>query len=350
MKKLVQQVTDAVDDHAGGDPTRNRRLAQLEISVEDKLATLKNLDSEILDGLTENTDVSEDAIAEEVEQADAIKELAYGAIVAIDEIYKPGATVSLPSPSTVHTVDVKLPKLEIHPFDGNVTKWITFWDSFESAVDSNTRLSDIDKFNYLRSLLEKSAADAIAGLTLTAANYKEAVAILKKRFGNEQRIIDKHLETLMHLDAVTSQSNVQGLRKLYDLVESQVCFTLNDGRTRQFTLYAVPNICEPLTCQPIAFCQENFEHLSGLSLADTTDECDRLEIDILLGSDYYWTLLTGEVRRGPSGPVGVQTELGWVLSGPVGTPTQEHNKTTLFTHTLHVENLARTTELRFSTS
>ena len=222
LKRLVQQVTDAVDDHAGGDPTKNRRLAQLKISVEDKLATLKNLDSEILDGLIENTDVSEDAIAEEVEQADAIKELAYGAIVAIDEIYKPESTVSLPSQSTVHTVDVKLPKLEIHPFDGNVTKWITFWDSFESAVDSNPRLSDIDKFNYLRSLLEKSAADAIAGLTLTAANYKEAVAILKKRFGNEQRIIDKHLETLMHLDAVTSQTNVQGLRKLYDLVESQV--------------------------------------------------------------------------------------------------------------------------------
>ena len=102
LKKLVQQVTDAVDDHAGGDPTvKNRRLAQLKISVEDKLATLKNLDSEILDGLTENTDVSEDAIAEEVEQADAIKELAYGAIVAINEIYKPEATVSLPSPSTV---------------------------------------------------------------------------------------------------------------------------------------------------------------------------------------------------------------------------------------------------------
>ena len=107
LKKLVQQVTDAVDDHAGGDPTKNRRLAQLKISVEDKVATLKNLDSEILDGLTENTDISEDAIAEEVEQADAIKELAYGAIVAIDEIYKPEATVSLPSPSTVHTVDVK---------------------------------------------------------------------------------------------------------------------------------------------------------------------------------------------------------------------------------------------------
>lgn len=37
----------------------------------------------------------------------------------------------------------------------------------------------------------------------------------------------------------------------------------------ELTLFAVPLICEPLTCQPIAFCQDNFKHLSGLTLSDT---------------------------------------------------------------------------------
>ena len=60
-----------------------------------------------------------------------------------------------------------------------------FWDSFESAIDRNTGLSEIDKFNYLKSLLEKSATETISGLTLTADNYKEAIYILKKRFGNK---------------------------------------------------------------------------------------------------------------------------------------------------------------------
>ena len=81
------------------------------------------------------------------------------------------------------------------------------------------------------------------------------------------------------------------ISQVCDIVDLCVALT-DDGRTRQFTLYAVPNICKPLTCQPIAFCQE---HLSGLPLADTTDSCDSLEIDILLGSDYYWTLLIGDV-------------------------------------------------------
>ena len=58
-----------------------------------------------------------------------------------------------------------------------------FWDSFESAIHLNRSLSDVDKFNYLRSYLESTAAD---GLSLTSANYAEAVDILKKRFGNKQ--------------------------------------------------------------------------------------------------------------------------------------------------------------------
>ena len=41
-----------------------------------------------------------------------------------------------------------------------------------------------------------------------------------------------------------------------------------------------------------------------------------LEVDVLIGSDYYWELSTGEVKRGATGPVAMGTRLGWVLSGP----------------------------------
>lgn len=70
--------------------------------------------------------------------------------------------------------------------------------------------------------MEKSAAEAISGLTLTVDDYKEAVLILKKRFGNKQQIITKHMDILFSLEPVTSQHNLCGLCHLYDLVESQV--------------------------------------------------------------------------------------------------------------------------------
>lgn len=48
---------------------------------------------------------------------------------------------------------VNLPKLPLQPFPGDLTQWVTFWDSFDSAVHSNAQLSPIELFNYLQSFL-----------------------------------------------------------------------------------------------------------------------------------------------------------------------------------------------------
>ena len=135
--------------------------------------------------------------------------------------------LALPSPHVhEHTTDVgghrvKLPKLMLKAFNGDITTWTSFWDSYESAIRKNP-LSDIDKFNYLNSLLERSAREAVSGLTLTSANYREAISILKKRFGNKQQIISRHMEILLNVEPVTSQHDLKGLRHLFDLIESHV--------------------------------------------------------------------------------------------------------------------------------
>ena len=99
-----------------------------------------------------------------------------------------------------------------------------FWDFFESAVHQNPKLSEVDKFNYLTSMLVHSPTGAIAGLSFTASysNYNEGFAILKKIFGNKQVIIHKHMEILLNQEPVTSNHNVRGIRNLYDQIESHV--------------------------------------------------------------------------------------------------------------------------------
>ena len=130
---------------------------------------------------------------------------------------------SHPTTSPMLATDrVKLPKISLPHFRGNLMKWTAFWDSFNSAVHLNDRLSDIDKFNYLRSLLEGTAFDAIAGLALSAANYREAIDILKKRFGNRQLIISKHMESLLAVNAVASDQHLRELRRLYDQSEANI--------------------------------------------------------------------------------------------------------------------------------
>ena len=63
------------------------------------------------------------------------------------------------SPSNpTKTIKVKLPKLELKPFDGNILNWQPFWDRFQSSIDSNSNISPVDKFVYLQSYLSPSAS------------------------------------------------------------------------------------------------------------------------------------------------------------------------------------------------
>ena len=114
---------------------------------------------------------------------------------------------------TAAGLSVKLPKLSSKKFGGDLTKWITFWDIFESSVHNNSSLSKIDKFNYLNSLLESTAVESISGLTLTSVNYDEVVATLKCRFGNKQLIVSRHMEILLNLEFVCSHHHL----KVFDI-------------------------------------------------------------------------------------------------------------------------------------
>ena len=71
----------------------------------------------------------------------------------------------------------------------------------------------------------------------------------------------------------------------------------------------------PINNQPVCDIQNKFDHLKGLKLIDSGHWGD---IDILIGSDYYWGLVTGKVKVGLIGePVWVETQFGWDLIGPV---------------------------------
>ena len=43
---------------------------------------------------------------------------------------------------------VKLPKLELKKFSGNIAEWQEFWDGFKSAVHDDVQLAKVDRFKY----------------------------------------------------------------------------------------------------------------------------------------------------------------------------------------------------------
>ena len=55
----------------------------------------------------------------------------------------------------------------------------------------------------------RSACEAISGLSLTTANYHEVIATLNKRFGSKQQVVNKHMDVLLRVEAVTAAQNVE---------------------------------------------------------------------------------------------------------------------------------------------
>ena len=127
------------------------------------------------------------------------------------------------STSNVHSTASlpKLPKLQLPKFNGRVTEWNSFWDSFNSAIHSNPSISNVNKFNYLQSLLEGSASRAIKGLTLTSANYDNAISILQEHYGKTQQTIAAHMDEILKIPACNTSRTSQ-LRYVYDKISVHV--------------------------------------------------------------------------------------------------------------------------------
>ena len=84
------------------------------------------------------------------------------------------------STNVIHD-NIKVPKLMIEKYDGNVLHFLRFWNQFKSAIHTNSKLNNIDKLNYLITYLKDEPLDTIRGLTLSSENYSQAIEILHKR-------------------------------------------------------------------------------------------------------------------------------------------------------------------------
>ena len=73
--------------------------------------------------------------------------------------------------------------------------------------------------------------------------------------------------------------------------------------------------------------------LNDLPLADFNNNGDNnLNIDILIGGDFYWSFVSGNIQKGGTGTIALETTLGWVMSGNVGVSSfkNEHVTTSYF--------------------
>lgn len=110
---------------------------------------------------------------------------------------------------------IRLPTISLPKFDGNYLKWLEFRDMFDSMVNSNESIPPINKFHYLRSSLEGSAAVVIRAMELTNDNYKNAWKTLCDRYNNNNILINNHLKSLLSIEPMLKES-FKAIRYLID--------------------------------------------------------------------------------------------------------------------------------------
>ncbi|XP_032218797.1 uncharacterized protein LOC116601971 [Nematostella vectensis] len=229
--KLIRKVNEILDleEHSEDEKLAIRQHRD---SAKEKAETVRALDDEVIELSAEKEDSEElEAIITEGDEMRArLHEVIHGmeGLMALwDQAASPAISpASLPSSparsstSTEARVRARLPEVEVPKFGGKIQEWPEFWDSFESAIDSNGALADVDKFAYLKGLLVDEAKHTIAGFAMTAANYGAAIGILRKRYGKTEAIQRSHINDLLNLSPVFNDGDLTRLRRFYDVAET----------------------------------------------------------------------------------------------------------------------------------
>ena len=77
----------------------------------------------------------------------------------------------------------------------------------------------------------------------------------------------------------------------------QLCLQgIRDDLSVYVTAYEVQKMCSPMQNKKINSAQQKFLHVEGIEFADFC-EGPEAEIDVLIGMDNYWKLVTGNVIK-----------------------------------------------------
>ena len=254
--KLIQSARDAIKQNIGNlNIDVLAKTTAMCVQLKEKRQVLQQLDNQIL-GKCPSTDIDrETEEATEVstriiEIATKLEDFALGKYATRHEpVINATPNVSTPAPSNPapapisltptrevsppNSLDrsnsesmnfrqqVRLPKINLPRFNGDITRFQSFWQSFKCSIDENETISDVHKMNYLMSLLEGPAYKALQGFEVTDENYNHAKETLQKRFGNQQTIIGTHMKALLSIEGHKNMKTTE-LRELYDNVNVHI--------------------------------------------------------------------------------------------------------------------------------
>ncbi|VDI36136.1 Hypothetical predicted protein [Mytilus galloprovincialis] len=189
------------------EPSSEELLQEYDVS---ELSTIRGLiakKQETIDQLNEKIveELSEEEVSEEIEEADRYTYDIEMAVTKLSKIIKESEITDKQSSKSLHA---------------NTTPFFQTPAYHRVLFLTRSSLSDVQKFNYLKSQLFGEATQCIAGLQITNTNYGQALHVLKQRFGQPHKIVQTYMQSLISLPSPTS--NITHLKKFYDSMENYI--------------------------------------------------------------------------------------------------------------------------------
>ena len=123
------------------------------------------------------------------------------------------------------------------------------------------------------------------------------------------------------------------------LKEYEIVLKPRDKRSSIYiNALSIPVICAPVSRTYVQLAKEQNEFLKTLKLADNGSGSSN--VDMLIGADMYWDVVTGNLKRNPNtGFVAISSSLGWLMNGPVIEPSEANKKTNIaVAHVLSIQS------------
>lgn len=140
---------------------------------------------------------------------------------------------SSPAPSSsMFSLPVNLPKIDLPKFDGRIETWVTFKDAFNTLIHVQPGLSRIQKLHYLKLSLSGRAEDAIAAFTITEDNYDAAWNHLSEIYDNKRALVLRHAALLRDTPAMSDDSS-EAIRDLANHMQLHIRSLHALGRSRE---------------------------------------------------------------------------------------------------------------------
>lgn len=135
---------------------------------------------------------------------------------------------------------MKLPKIDIPKFNGQLNNWLPFWSQFRKIHEGD--IDTEDKFIYLVQAMsvESEAKSLVNSYPISKENYEKCVEHLKSRYGREDLQIQVYVRELLALVLQKATGGGEELAVLYDKISAHLRALETLGVTKNHAAFLLP--------------------------------------------------------------------------------------------------------------